>query len=383
MEIKTKTPKISNSFKKLGLTFLFILVFLWAGTSLTDAQQSVSPGFSIFPSKLEIEVERNQHLKEEINIWNKSKVAMPIEAKVLNFTAEDYTGTMIFDPGLPGASLERIGEDISFNPAKWITLENPYFILDPEGSEKVKVSIDIPENAEPGGHYAVILFEPKLPSFYFKEGQSRAIPIIGVLFLFSVEVEGLVRVAESLTIVEFTIPEDLHLKRLENLMANLTGLFTEALAAEKKIFTIVEASHLPFTLRIKNNDIYHIKPFGKLEILTTEGKKVGETEIKKTTILPGKIRNFPVEFKPDLPEILEKYLPASILNFISQNLLFGKFKANLLLEFESGMIKKEMDFWVFPWKAGLSTAFLLCLTMFLVVKYRKRISKALLVLFKK
>jgi len=69
-------------------------------------------------------------------------------------------------------------------------------------------------------------------------------------------------------------------------------------------------------------------------------------------------------------------LPAAISNFISKNLLWGKYKALLVLTAENDIIKKDIDFWAFPWKFGLSTAFALGLTMFFLVKYRYRIKKA-------
>lgn len=336
--------------------------------------QEISPRLAVSPHTFELRVERGQVLKDKIKILNESEVAIPMVVKVTDFTAEEETGQMIFDES---------SQDPSFASRLWIKIENPNFILDPNETKEVFFSIEVPENAEPGGHYATVLFEPQLPSYYFKEGQVRAIPIIGVLFLFSVEVEGLTRPERPLTVVEFTIPENLHLKRLEKLLTNFTGLFTEALAAEKQVFSIVENSDLSFTLRIKNNDIYHIKPSGKLVISTASGKIVGESKISKTTILPGKVRKFPVEFQPDLPEKLEKYLPAVISQLISKNLFWGKYRANLLLTAENGKIEKDIEFWVFPWKLGLSTVLILALIMFFVVRYKKRISKAILILFRK
>jgi hypothetical protein len=194
-----------------------------------------------------------------------------------------------------------------------------------------------------------------------------------------------------MTVAEFAIPEEFHLKKLENLLTNLSGVISEARAAEKESMTVVETGNLPFTLIIKNNDIYHIKPEGKLEILNSFGKKVGETEIKKITILPGKTRNFPVEFKTEVPGKLEKYLPKTISSFISKNLLMGKYQASLLLTTGSDTIdstgslqvEKDIEFWVFPWKVILSTVVVLCLFIFFVVKYKKRVLKAIFVLFKK
>ncbi|GAI28116.1 unnamed protein product [marine sediment metagenome] len=109
--------------------------------------------------------------------------------------------------------------------------------------------------------------------------------------------------------VEFSVPKKERLVALENMASKLLGSI--ALAAE---FEITKKSPSSFILRIKNNDIYHIKPFGKVLIYNIFGKKVGEAEIPQRTILPGKIRRFPVEFSPSIPNYL-KWLPESIADF--------------------------------------------------------------------
>jgi len=327
----------------------------------------------VSPEMFELKVERGQISEDKMIIFNKSQIPVPIEVMVTNFGAQEESGTITFfdEPA------KRVGEedDVSYNPRKWIKIENPNFILDPYEREEIRFKIEIPENAEPGGHFAVVLFEPKLPSFYFEEKTVRAIPKIGVLFLFSVKVEGLERAEIPLTIIEFAIPEKFHLQKLED-------FFVKTVRAAEGLI-IVERSHLPFVLSIKNNDIYHIKPEGKLSILNNNGKIVGETEIKETTILPGRIRRFPVEFKPDLPERLTKFLPASISKFISQNLLFGKYRALLNLKVGDDIISKEIEFWVFPWKVALILLTSALFFLLIVMIYRKRIKSALLVLFKR
>ncbi|MCK4520246.1 hypothetical protein KAT95_00020 [Candidatus Parcubacteria bacterium] len=334
-----------------------LILFLFIG-GICSAEQ----GMSIFvsPPIFEQEIEPGQSFQDEIYLLNKSDLAIPMEAKVINFEAAGEEGSIAFN---------EKEADISINPRKWFEIENPYFILEPHQSEKVKFSINVPENAEIGGHYVTVLFEPKLPSFYFEEKTLEAIPQIGVLFLISVGVDKSDRTEKPLTVVEFNIPEEFHLQKLENLLANITGIFSEAWAAGEKTFSIVEKSNLPFTLRIQNNDPYHIKPEGKLLITTGRGKIVGETQVPKTTILPGKTRKFPVEFRPVLPEKLEKYLPKTVSNFISQNLLFGKYKASLLINFENSKIKEDIIFWAFPWKVTLITLFILAILALM----RKRI----------
>jgi len=358
--------------KKLVILIISFVFFI----SIPVSRGAEAKGMSIFvsPPIFELELKPGENYKDEIYLLNKSELALPMEARVVNFSTSGEVGSMDFNLG---------EEDISINPRKWIKIEKPNFILEPNQSEKIKFEINLPENAEPGGHYATILFEPKLPSFYFEEKDLKTIPQVGVLFLISIKAEGLTRPEEPLTIVEFNIPQYLHLKKLENFLASFAGIFTEVQAAEKETFSIIETSHLSFTLRIQNNDIYHTKPKGNLLILTENGKIAGETEVKEITILPGKIRSFPIEFKPRLPEKLEKYLPASISNFITRNFLFGNYRASLHLTTENSTIEEDIEFFVFPWRFGLSTGLVLVLTLFYLVKYKERIKLALRVLFKK
>jgi len=364
-------------------TFLLVFVSLWLVffSGLCIAQQTEIK-LSVAPEIFKLELKKGEVLSKKIKIFNQSSLPIPIEATVTNFGAEENSGTITFfeEPAKRGGE----EDDISFNPRKWIDIENPNFILESEELYEVFLKINIPENAEPGGHYAVILFEPKLPSYYFEPGAAlKTIPKIGVLILFSVEVEGVKRAEKPLVISEFIIPEKFRLQRLENLLANVSGLFQKAQAENRELFSIVEKSELPFSLGIKNEDIVHIKPEGKLSIINSNGKIVGETEIKETTVLPGKTRKFPVEFKPNLPKNLEKYLPAWVSSFISQNLLFGKYKALLSLKVEQDIINKEIEFWVFPWKFWLFTWTLLLLILIFVVRLRKRIKLAFSVLFRR
>lgn len=325
---------------------VFLLVFFGVAYA-----EGISPNLTVSPHTFELTVKRGQELNEIIRISNEGDVAISIAARVIDFTAQDETGLMEFDES---------SQDSADASRFWFTLENPNFILEPGETELVRLKLQVPEDVEPGGHYSLALFEPQLPSFYFKEGQSKAIPVLGVLFLFSVEVEGVSHSSDPFYVAEFSIPEQMHLKKLENFFKSFAGLFSEARAEEGGL-SIVESSRLPFTLRIKNNDIFHVKPAGQLVITTLWGKKVGETEIKRTTILPGKIRKFPLEFKPELPAWMEKYLPSFAADFISRNLFLGKYRAELQLA--DGMrpggatIKESIEFWAFPWKTVLAVIF--------------------------
>lgn len=350
-----------------GKLLKYILLFLLILIPLKEvgAQEPVSFGLLVNPQIFELDVFPGEKHTKRINVGNLSEVAMPITVRVTDFTGAEDSGEMLFDES---------SQDPSFASRFWFEIENPNFILESKGKKEVQFSINIPENAEPGGHYSVMLFEPQLPSFYFKEGQPRAIPVIGVLFLLSVKTFALEpEVQQKLEIVEFSLPKEGRIAALENFLSSLTGSVARAAVID---INILESSPSKFILRIKNNDIYHHKPGGKLLIYNTFGKKVGESEIQKTTILPGKIRRFPVEFSSEIPEKL-KWLPTSIFNFLVQNTSFGKYKAVMTLEIPGQKLETETQFWALPWKIVLPLLFLI-ITLILTRRRIIAATKALL-----
>lgn len=350
------------------LKILLGIILTFMAGSIADAQ-NISPKLGVSPPLFELDAQRGQVLNKKIKIYNPGDVSLPIHARPADFTADEKSGQILFDES---------ANDISFASRLWFKIDNPDFILEPGETEELNFSIKVPENAEPGGHYATLILEPRLPSFYFQEDKPKVIPYVGVLFLISVNVKEAFRPEIPLTLIEFGIPDNFHLKKLENFTAGLLGIFSEAMAAENSRFSIVESGSLSFILLIKNNDIYHVKPSGRLVIYS--GKKpVGETEIAKTTILPGKIRQIPAEFKPRLSEKAEKYLPAGISNFISKNLMWGKYAAVLELD---ASVKESIEFWVFPWKVALIAAIIFAICLFFQIKYRKRIKLAIKILFR-
>jgi len=342
---------------------------------VVNAQETGQLGLSVSPQILEIDVFPGEKVEEVIRVGNISKVALPILVRTTDFTAADNSGEMLFDES---------SQDPSFASRFWFKPINPNFILDPDERQDVKFSIEVPKNAELGGHYAVMLFEPQLPSFYFQEGQPRAIPVVGVLFLISVRtLNPEEEIKEKLEVVEFSIPREERMTILENILSRATAGLVQAVETN-----IVENPPSKFILRIKNNDIYHIKPSGKVLIYNFFGQKVGEADVLKKTILPGKIREFPIEFTPQLPEKL-KWLPAGLSQFLLNNIFIGKYNAVLSLEAKSPLtaeiLRTEapiiLDFFFLPWKFWLLFLVIFFFILFFVLKYKNRVKTALKILF--
>ncbi len=264
-------------------TLLCMLVFLFMSFGVISVvlAQEFPYDIMIAPHTLELNVEKGETLKRTIKILNKGTVDVPMKAKVTDFTAEDETGKMVFGSGT--------GDIVS--PAKWIEIKKPDFILSPQETYRVDFEIKIPAETTPGGYYATIIFEPQLPSVYFEKDKPRAIPEIGALILFAVDIEGRKRGNEVVSVTKFGIPEKYHLKKLENALGKIIGIPGEAMAAEKGGFSVVENSSLAFDIQIKNEDVFHNKFFGKLEDAREISAKINRRDyiqIPNTNILISK-----------------------------------------------------------------------------------------------
>ena len=332
----------------------------------------------IAPHTFELNVKRGEKLEKTIKVLNKGSVDIPMKAKAVDFTAEDGTGRMVFgtDNG-----------DVS--PAAWIEIKKPDFILNPGETYVLNFEIKIPQNIVPGGYYATVIFEPQLPSVYFEKNRPRAIPEIGALVLFAVEIEGMERNDRIMSVAKFSIPEKYHLEKLENALRMVIGMPSEAVASKKGGFSIVENSKLSFDVQIENGDIFHDKFFGKLEVISNDGKRIlGETEVPKTTILPKKSRSFPVEFRSDPLAGFWGNLPFGISDYLKDDLTWGKYEARLILFQEDPMglsasigsrtkpTEEIIEFWIFPWKSFI----ILTMIALMLFVARKRLISALLAL---
>jgi hypothetical protein len=325
--------------------------------------QNVDLGLSVSPQVFEMDVMPGQVISKEIKLGNTSNVPLPITIKTTDFTAQDGSGEMEFDDSM---------QDPAIASRKWFTFEKPDFILDVGERETVKFTIAVPADAEPGGHYSVVLFEPQLPNYYFNPSQPKVIPEVGVLFLLSVNnlyTEEPDESSAKMQISEFKIPQNNKLEGLENI---LSGIFPPIFAASE--LNIVEKKPSSYVLSVKNNDIYHHKISGKLSIYNSLGKLAGETEISKLTVLPGKSREFVIDISQSENVQIFKFLPASISGIFSANGSLGKYKAVLNLDDGTGAeMVQTLQFWALPWKTGL----LLVILMIIILLFRKRLTSSL------
>lgn len=140
-----------RKFLQTGLVALF--VFLLLPITNVDAE---GKSIGVRPLKNDINIDPGQTITKTISVVNNTKekiVAIPVLERFISADQEGYPDQM--KPGDPTDAQDA---------TNWIKLSEDKVTVPPFSTYEVEYAIIAPENAEPGGHYAAILFEPYDPN---------------------------------------------------------------------------------------------------------------------------------------------------------------------------------------------------------------------------
>lgn len=309
---------ISFEIKKKAF-ILFLVVF-----SFCVFTKSVY-ALSISPVRFELKGDRGQILTGEILLTNETNTTETFYSSFANFEAQGESGNPAFV--LPKEGL-----------GTWIRMEDSV-IVNAHSTKNIPFSIKIPENAEPGGHFAVIFFGDA------RKDNKQSVSIgsqIGVLILLSVS--GDVKQAGGLT--NFNLKNNKH--------------FFNTLPVD-------------FEYKIKNDGGDRIKPEGDIIIRNMvfyPSAKIN-ANIGEGNILPNSTRRFDVSWikTSDIKEDLSSNFIFNYFNKVKyewKNFAFGLYFAKLSITGNIDFGKsKSVLFFVFPWQLLLFLVFLFFIIFFL------------------
>jgi hypothetical protein len=339
----------------------FVLVPLTANGQLKD-----EPTISVSPGTFEMDVLGGEILDKEIIIQNYSKLALPIKIKTLSFDASDETGGMNFFYDTADSNTSAEG---------WLKAARPEFILDPGEQIRLPIKINIPSEALPGGHYVTMLFEPQLPSFYVPDGSTHILPVVGVLFLINVQKDSLFTGSNkdwlAITSFDFNQFGKLAWQGLGKWFEKTVALFFPRQAVASIPPWLYDSAPRDFIMRIKNNQLFHVKPYGEVTVHNIFSRELISYQVKQFTILPNRTRqlSIPLEWNKQT-----SFIPAEL----------GRYVVTLSLQTTDGYkLNEQYVLWILPWHFMLSTILVFGIFIYFVVKYRQRISMAVRVLFSK
>lgn len=315
---------MSGVLKRLAMPFLlvvysFTILLPLCVPSVVQAQ-TAGQGLEISPPLVDLKADPGKTLTERIKIRNVTAETLVVRAQYNDFVASG-------EEGLPKLLLDN-NESNPFSIKDWLSsIAN--LSLAPKEQKTITLTINVPGDASPGGHYGVIRFTGSPPDT--DESAVSLSASIGTLVL--VNVSG-------------DIKEE----------ANIVELYA---AQKDKKRSLFEYGPIQIVARVENIGNIHIQPTGVVRVTNMFGREIGSSQLNqnKGNVLPESIRKFE--------------------STLDKKLLFGRYtiQADLVYGAEGKIITKTRSFWVIPYKLILLALGLIILLYFAVRGYNRTILK--------
>jgi len=250
-----------------------ITMFLMTPKFLNAEIQNATRTVTLIPPSFELFANPGESISETLRIKNESDVEGTFQILVENFRATGEDGNVdLYED-----------DDSTFSLAKWVTVEPKNLTISSKEEKSVKFTINVPKDAEPGGHYGSVLV--KMGGDQQVAGGAQVSSRIGSLVL--------LRVSGNVTEV-----------------ANVESFTTTR--------SYYNNTPINFELRVKNSGNNHIRPSGKILITNIFGQKVDEIDLDSRNVLPGAIRKMNTEWKPS-GVLANRYTATLVATYGTQN----------------------------------------------------------------
>jgi len=285
----------------------------------------LSLALTISPAKFEFSADPGDTIKSQIALINEQDVSLIFRASSERLTVRGSYGEPVFT-----------GEKVGL--ATWIEFASSTVNLAPGEEIRIPFTIEVPENADPGGHYAAVFW-------------STVPGEVGTGMGISMRVAALMLLRVSGEVIEEG--EILNFKTREKL-----------------------ANYLPidFSFKLKNTGTIHLKPGGEIVIKNIFGKitDILPINLELYSVLPKNERAFSVSWQPKSENKGKGFLTE--LKKERAGFALGYFKANLNLEYGEAKQTSQasVGFWVLPWRILLLSFLILIVVLlcfFQIIKW--------------
>lgn len=304
----------------LSILVVFVFVALAMTPIMANAQTNAGQGLEIAPPLLDIKANPGQVVTAQIRVRNVTRDSLVVKAQFEDFVAQGEEG----QPRI----LLNTNEKSPYSIKDWLNAP-ANVTLAPQQREVVDVTITIPKDASPGGHYGVVRFTGTPPEL----GETGVSLSASVGTLMLVNVSG--KVTQSAKVAELYASH-----------GNKRG-------------SLFEYGPITFTTRVQNTGNVHFQPKGTLQVTNMFGKNVyvGQFNQDNRNILPGSIRKF--------QQTMDK------------KLLFGRYnvRADVVYGTDSQITSAKTSFWVVPYKLIAIAILAIAALIFAFKRYNKFIIK--------
>lgn len=231
----------------IGLSALLISFAIFS-PSKTAAEQS---GLEISPAHYNFELKPADVQKVTVNISNIADAAMSYVMEAEDFSEVSEDGDPVFDS----------------QKSDWIVFDQSTKegVIYPKESKQIGFTINLPADAEPGGHYAAV-FAKEVKRTLSQQTEVQVSGRVGTLILLSVAGE----VSKSAEITQY------------------------------KTAKFVWKGPVVFNMKVKNSGSVHYDSQGEVSIKPVLGAAV-TVDLGKHTIIPNNVRNYQAEWSRRFP----------------------------------------------------------------------------------
>jgi hypothetical protein len=204
-----------------------------------------------------IKIKPGEKKQVEMRIVNSSTTSMTIATTAVDFIVGE-------DGAIPQPIDGSTDQSNRWSLASWLVATPTEQTLGPRRTGIVNVLIEVPQNALPGGHYAMVLHQPTLsPNNQDEQAVAAINQRVGTLLY--VVVEGPIN--EEAYVADFTMPK------------------------------FSEYGPVPFSYTVDNRSDIHITPKTGITIRNMFGKTVEKMEVETKNVFPLTNRKFEGEWK--------------------------------------------------------------------------------------
>lgn len=302
-------------FSSLGIIAGLVLLGV-IGTSSVKSQEVIP--LVVAPARQALSSDAGKNTSFSVRYYNTSPAPISGTFNVADFIVSDKEGTPSFLEG-PTAISER------YSAAKWVSLSASKATIAGGGMVTVNGTVKIPANANPGGKYFAIFFEPDVNTpteDVSKEVSSVTMRVAGLVYL---RVNG--AIAENASVIRFTAPG------------------------------FSEYGPVTITTEIKNNGDYHITPVGQITVKNMLGKQIALVDLPEANVFPDASRVTTVD--------------------VGKKWMLGKYTATLNASYgeEAKALASTLVFWVFPWKLATIIVLGIIIIILIIVILTNKVTK--------
>lgn len=312
-------------------SLLLVLFFLCAGVGSRARADDGSLSVTVTPPLYQLTIGPGDSWTSTLKIINSNRYDVTFYARIADMHASGEDGRSKFTPVLQMPE----GSADSYALARWIRMSVDPIVVAAGASQDVPFTIHIPQNAEPGGHYAAILVGTEPGGSNATGSQLKVSSFVSSLLF--VRIRG--EVIEKGRIREFITARNLY-----------------------------QTPQADFLLRFENMGNTHVKPEGQVTIYNMWGRERGSISINQGTdfgnVLPKTVRRFEFSWRGE-EDLFDIGLYSAVVT-----LAFG----------ESGKqnVNSTTYFWVVPVvPVAIGTGSVLAFIFLLVWFIRRYIRRAL------